>query len=197
MTVHCTEGKHHFRSPNLILVILVILVLNFAYIHSKRRKLDMFTLAPFKGIQDSLQWFVQWIARRGFNSRYWISDYLSRNLDSRFQTSAGNRISWAEFQIPKPRILDSTSKDFPDSEIRITLHDTIVSPSHKMLQIFVKIVPKFFKSCPKLFEFDKNLLKSYSVADPGGGSGGSGPAYQTWRLFENEFFRSAGSYITY
>ena len=157
----------------------------------------MFTLVPCKGIQDSLQWFVQWIARRGFNSRYWISDYLSRNLDSRFQTSAGSRIPWAEFQIPKPRILDSTSNYFPDSEIRITIHETIVSPSHKMLQIFVKIAPKFFKSCPKLFEFYKNLLKSYSVADPGGGSGGSGPPYQTWRLFENEFFRSAGSYITY
>ena len=111
MTVHCTEGKHHFRSPNLILVILVILVLNFAYIHSKRRKIDMFTLAPFKGIQDSLQWFVQWIARRGFNSRYWISDYLSRNLDSRFQTSAGtgfhelnSRFQSPEFWIPQAKI---------------------------------------------------------------------------------------------
>ena len=44
MTVHCTsrknyEGKHHFKCPaNLILT----LIWNFAYIHSKSRLLGMF-----------------------------------------------------------------------------------------------------------------------------------------------------------
>ena len=41
---------------------------------------------------------------------------------STFQSLVGFRIPWAVFQIPKPRILDFTRKNFPDSGIRITLH---------------------------------------------------------------------------
>ena len=49
MTVHCTsrknyERKHRFKWANLILNCLKTLILNFAYIHSKRRKLCMFIL---------------------------------------------------------------------------------------------------------------------------------------------------------
>ena len=34
----------------------------------------------------------------------------------------GLRISWVEFQIPKPLIPDSTSKNFPDYGVQITLY---------------------------------------------------------------------------
>ena len=49
MTVHWTSRKnydrnHRFKWPNLILNCLKTLILNFAYIHSKRRKLGMFIL---------------------------------------------------------------------------------------------------------------------------------------------------------
>ena len=49
MTVHCTsrknyERKHRFKWANLIFNCLKTLILNFAYIHSKRRKLCMFIL---------------------------------------------------------------------------------------------------------------------------------------------------------
>ena len=37
------------------------------------------------------------------------------NLDSGFQSLVGLRIPWAAFRIPTLRILDSTSKMFPDS----------------------------------------------------------------------------------
>ena len=80
MTVHCTEGKHHFRSPNLI---LVILVLNFAYIHSKRRKIDMFTLGHLResktacsGLYSGLH-AADSIPGTGFRTTYrgtWIPD---------------------------------------------------------------------------------------------------------------------------
>ena len=49
------------------------------------------------------------------HSRYCFSEYLSNmELSSGFQLSAGFRIPWVESQIPKPRILDFTSKTFPD-----------------------------------------------------------------------------------
>ena len=37
------------------------------------------------------------------------------NLDSEFQSLVEFRIPWAVFWIPKPRIPDSTSKNFTDS----------------------------------------------------------------------------------
>ena len=43
------------------------------------------------------------------------------NLDSGFQSLVGFRIPWAVVQIPKPRIPDSMSKNFPDCGIRIPL----------------------------------------------------------------------------
>ena len=38
------------------------------------------------------------------------------------------------------------------------------SHSHKLLQIFWKVATKFFKSCPKLLDFSKNLLRSCSLS---------------------------------
>ena len=43
------------------------------------------------------------------------------NLESGFQSLVGFRIPWAVFRIPKPRIPDSTSRNFPGSRIRIPL----------------------------------------------------------------------------
>ena len=46
------------------------------------------------------------------DSKYWIPDSLS----------VGFRIPWAVFRIPKPRILDSSSKNFLDSGVRNSVH---------------------------------------------------------------------------
>ena len=46
---------------------------------------------------------------------------VSRNLDSEFQTLAGFQSPEAEIQIPKPRIPNSTGKNFPDFGIWIAL----------------------------------------------------------------------------
>ena len=64
--------------------------------------------------------------------QYWIPDSCQWNLDSGFESLVGFWIPYAVFRIPKPRIPDSTikispipdstSKNFPDSGIRITLH---------------------------------------------------------------------------
>ena len=61
-------------------------------------------VAPRKGIQDSF----------GLDSTlcHW-------NLDTGFQSLVGFRIPSAVFRIPKPRTSNSTSKNFPDSRIRI------------------------------------------------------------------------------
>ena len=42
------------------------------------------------------------------------SGLVQWNLDSEFHSLVGFSIPWAVFRIPKPRILDSTSKIFPD-----------------------------------------------------------------------------------
>ena len=76
-------------------------------------------IAYCKVIQDRL-WFL--IARHRFRiprtgfqifvSGTWTPDLVEF------------RIPWAVFRIPKPRIQDSTSKDFPDSGIRFLNHLT-------------------------------------------------------------------------
>jgi len=68
-------------------------------------------------------------------------------------TLTGFRIHWAEFQIPKPRIPDSTIKNFPDSGLPITGRLSVEwieaieifnEPRfvHKMLMIAVYIFPQ-------------------------------------------------------
>ena len=52
-------------------------------------------------------------------------EWIFSKLDSGFQSLVGFRIPSAGFRIPKPRILDSTSKKFLDSGIRIPLNGAI------------------------------------------------------------------------
>ena len=90
--------------------------------HSQKDTISMITntkadLAPWKAIQDNL-WILDstpWIS----DYRYWIADSLSVEL--RIPIVSGIRIPKAMFQIPKPKIPDSTSRNFPDSGIRIPL----------------------------------------------------------------------------
>ena len=73
--------------------------------------------APWKEIQDSLGF---WIPLRRFRipgTGFCILCQL--NLDSGFQSLVGFRIPSAVFRIPKPRTSNSTTKNFPDSRIRI------------------------------------------------------------------------------
>ena len=78
------------------------------------------SVALFKIIQNSLGFWIPrcgfWILGRGFRILFqW-------NLDSGFQSFAGFRIPWAEFRILKLKFPDSNCKNFPDSEIWVTLH---------------------------------------------------------------------------
>ena len=66
-----------------------------------------------------------------FDSRFHVTDSGFQLLDcslcqwnfySSFQSLVGFRFPWAVFRIPKPRIPDSTSKNFSDYGIRIPLH---------------------------------------------------------------------------
>ena len=60
-------------------------------------------IAPCKGIEDSLV------------SGFYVVDSGFQVLDFRFQSLVGFRIPGAVFRIPKPRISNSTSKNFMDS----------------------------------------------------------------------------------
>jgi len=90
-----------------------------------KEKIDERSKTSFKGIQDRL-WF--WIPRQGFSGFQVLDSSLcQRNLDSGFQSLVGFRILWDVFHIPKPKIPDSTSPNFPDSGIRFPLHGAISS----------------------------------------------------------------------
>ena len=52
------------------------------------------------------------------------------NLDSRLQSLVGFRITWAVFRIPKPRIPDSTSKNFTHSAFHEQQFSGIGFPLH-------------------------------------------------------------------
>ena len=57
------------------------------------------------------------------DSSYWIPVLFSGTwFNSGFQSLVGFQIPWDVFWIPKHRILDSASKNFPDSRIWIPLH---------------------------------------------------------------------------
>ena len=58
-------------------------------------------------ILDSTPWIP--------DSIYWIPDLFQWNLDSGFELLVGFRIPTPVFRIPRPRIPDSTSKNFQDS----------------------------------------------------------------------------------
>ena len=71
--------------------------------------------ASSKGIQDSLGF---WIPRQGFRIPGTGFQSLSVELEFWIPIVSGFRIPWAVFRIPKPRIPDYTSKNFPDSGIQ-------------------------------------------------------------------------------
>ena len=48
---------------------------------------------------------------------FWISCSGFHNLNSGFQSLVGFRFPWTESRIPEPRVLESTSNNFPDSGI--------------------------------------------------------------------------------
>ena len=66
---------------------------------------------PMKGILDSTPWIL--------DAGYWISVFVCGTWDSEFQSLVRFPIPWAVFWIPKPRIPESTNKNFPDLGIRI------------------------------------------------------------------------------
>ena len=92
-------------------------------------------------ILDSTPWIP--------DSIYWIPDLFQWNLDSGFELLVGFRIPTPVFRIPRPRIPDSTSKNFqdsgfqmqnfPDSGIRIPLHGAIDS-----ITIMFRCLPLFY-----------------------------------------------------
>ena len=56
------------------------------------------------------------------DSTSWIPDSTFRQWNTAILSLAGFRIPAAVFRIPKPRVADSASKNFPDSGIRIPSH---------------------------------------------------------------------------
>ena len=84
---------------------------------------------PCKGIQDSLGF---WVSRCGFRIQVLDPSLCQWNLDSGFPSLSGIPDSLSRIPIPKPRIPesigkfswipDSTSKNFPDSRLRIPLY---------------------------------------------------------------------------
>ena len=77
-------------------------------------------LVQCKGIQLRHSWILDstpWIP----NSIYWIPDLFQWNLDSGFELLVGFRIPTPVFRIPKPRIPDSTSKNFQDSGFQMQI----------------------------------------------------------------------------
>ena len=68
-------------------------------------------LVPFKGIQDSLGFWIPLL-------EFWIPGTEFRTLS----VELGFRIPWAVSRIPKSMILDPTNNYFPDSGIEIPLY---------------------------------------------------------------------------
>ena len=106
----------------------------------------MTSFAPCKGIQDSLGF---WIRRSGFRIPGNGFRTFSFKFGFRISIVSGiPRLPWAVVRIPKPRIQDSTSKNFLDSGIRTPLHGVTScltancmvnftsSAKHKLLKTF-------------------------------------------------------------
>ena len=104
-------------------------------------------------------------------------------VDSGFQLLVGFRIPWTVFHIAKPRILDSASKNFSDSGIRIPIHGETSSPWNlRNYMVMVKPQLRVKKNClpsiisnftnnkselwklaVRLSSFQKPLLQSVSI----------------------------------
>ena len=96
----------------------------------RRDKISIFAhanFAPCKRIQDSRRF---WTPHHGFQIPGIEFRILCQwSLNSGFQSLVGFQIPWAVFWIPKPKILDFTSKTLPDERIRISLHGATNYPS--------------------------------------------------------------------
>ena len=105
-------------------------VLGKNIISIRRDKISNFAranFAPCKGIQGSLGF---WLPQHGFRIPGIEFRILCQwSLNSGFQSLVGFQIPWAVFWIPKPKILDFTSKTLPDERIRISLHGATNYPS--------------------------------------------------------------------
>ena len=87
---------------------------------ANQRRVDYFTLrkklesALIQG-NSRLSWMLDctpWIP--DFQFRYWIQNLCQWNIDSGFHSLVGFRVPRAVFQNPKPKILCSKRKSFPD-----------------------------------------------------------------------------------
>ena len=76
--------------------------------------LEKIRIGPIRG-NSRLSWMLDctpWIP--DFQFRYWIQDLCQWNLDSGFHSLVGFRVPRAVFRNPKPKILCSKRKSFPD-----------------------------------------------------------------------------------
>ena len=95
------------------------------------------------------------------NTTLWISDILSVELGFRIPMAlAGFQIPWAVFRIPKPMILDSTSKNFPNSRKRLTLNGANWKYVYVHRLTFLKVIE--FVSQP-FFVSPRNVPKNGCV----------------------------------
>ena len=154
-------------------------VLGKNIISIRRDKISNFAranFAPCKGIQGSLGF---WLPYHGFRIPGIEFRILCQwSLNSGFQSLVGFQIPWAVFWIPKPRILDFTSKTLPDLRIRISLHGTtnyssfITFSADGLLQKLYLIqhsgpsVVEQLSWCPKVFRatYLCNLVDSLTLA---------------------------------
>ena len=80
-------------------------------------------------IPNSSRCVLEWKLDSGLG----IPDSLSVEIGFHIPIVTGITDSWVEFRIPKPRISDSTNKDFPDSGIWITLPRLLFPPTTRGL----------------------------------------------------------------
>ena len=82
-------------------------------------------------IPNSSRCVLEWKLDSGLG----IPDSLSVEIGFHIPIVTGITDSWVEFRIPKPRISDSTNKDFPDSGIWIdNLTEAVIPTNNRGLK---------------------------------------------------------------
>ena len=82
-------------------------------------------------ITNSSRCVLEWKLDSGLG----IPDSLSVEIGFHIPIVTGITDSWVEFRIPKPRISDSTNKDFPDSGIWIdNLTEAVIPTNNRGLK---------------------------------------------------------------
>ena len=87
---------------------------------------DPFSVHWLWEILKNVSWVETYLTdslHRDFRIPELDSSFIQWNLVSGFQSLVGFRIPWVVLRIPNPRISDSTSKNFPQSGIGISLHE--------------------------------------------------------------------------